>query len=261
MRGAIAGDVIGSIYEADNVKTPGLGPLFSRWSAPTDDTVLTCAVAEWVLHGAGDDLPDRLKAWFRCFPNAGYGGTFCKWAMSSTRSPYNSWGNGSAMRVSPVGFACDSLRETMELARRSADVTHNHPEGIRGAQAVAGCIFLARTHASKQEIREFASSVIGYDLTRCLAEIRPAYGFDVSCQGSVPQAITAFLESDDWEDAIRKAISLGGDSDTIACMTGGIAATYYGSVPAPVWAEVEARMAPQMRAIVSEFLLSFPSAS
>jgi ADP-ribosylglycohydrolase len=260
MLGAIAGDVIGSVYERENVKRTDFGPLFERFSRPTDDTVLTCAVAEWVLRGAGDDLPDRLKSWFRRFPQAGYGGTFIRWASSSTRSPYNSWGNGSAMRVSPVGFACDSLEETLQQARRSAEVTHNHPEGIKGAQATAACIFLARTGQAKAEIRGFVELQFGYDLSRSLEQVRPGYCFDVSCQGSVPEAILAFLESEDWEDAVRKAISLGGDSDTIACIAGGMAAAFYGGVPREIRAEVEGRLAPAMRAILTEFLLSFPSA-
>jgi ADP-ribosylglycohydrolase len=260
MLGAIAGDVIGSIYEGSNVKSADFGPLFQRFSRPTDDTVLTCAVAEWVLLGAGDDLPDRLKSWFRQFPYAGYGGTFIQWASSSTRSPYNSWGNGSAMRVSPVGFAFDSLEQTLEQARRSAEVTHSHSEGVKGAQASAACVYLARTGASKAEIRELVEARFGYDLSRRLDEVRPGYCFDVSCQGSVPEAILAFLESENWEDAVRKAISLGGDSDTIACIAGGIAAAFYGGVPREIRAEVEARLAPAMRAILAEFLLSFPSA-
>jgi len=259
MLGAIAGDVIGSIYESDNVKTPDFGPLFGEWSCPTDDTVLTCAIAEWILNGAGDDLPDRLKSWFREFPHAGYGMSFIRWAGSSTRSPYNSWGNGSAMRVSPVGFACNTLDATLDFAKRSSEVTHNHEEGIRGAQSTAGAIFLARTGKTKDEIRLFAQS-IGYDLNRSLDEIRPSYSFDVSCQGSVPQAITAFLESTSWEDAVRKAISLGGDSDTIACIAGSIAAPFYGGVPKPIRTEVEPRLAPTMKGILNDFLLSFPSA-
>ena len=252
--------MIGSIYEGNNVKSADFGPLFQRFSRPTDDSVLTRAVAEWLLRGAGDDLPDRLKSWFRQFPYAGYGGTFIQWASSSTRSPYNSWGNGSAMRVSPVGFAFDSLEQTLVVARSSAEVTHNHLEGIKGAQATAACIYLARTGASKAEIRELIEGRFGYDLSRRLDEVRHGYCFDVSCQGSVPEAILAFLESEGWEDAVRKAISLGGDSDTIACIGGGIAAAFYGGVPREIRAEVEARLPPAMRAIPSEFLLSFPSA-
>jgi ADP-ribosylglycohydrolase len=260
MLGAIAGDVIGSVYEGNNVRTPDFDPLFHHYARPTDDTVLTCAVAEWVLRGAGDDLPVRLKQWFRQFPFAGYGATFIQWASSTSCSPYNSWGNGSAMRASPVGFAFDSLDEVIAQARRSAEVTHNHPEGIKGAEATAACIFLARTGRTKADIRALVEDRFGYDLSRSLDEIRSEYRFDVSCQGSVPQAIAAFQESTGWEDSVRKAISLGGDSDTIACITGGIAAAYYGGVPRAIRAEVEGRLHPTMRAILFEFLLSFPSA-
>ena len=259
MFGAIAGDVIGSVYEWNNVKTADFEPLFQRLSHPTDDTVLTCAVAEWLLRGAGDDLPDRLKLWFRQFPQVGYGPRFAKWAMASTRSPYDSWGNGSAMRVSPVGFAFSTLDETLRHASRSAEVTHNHPEGIKGAEATAASIFLARTGNSKDAIRKYVGERFGYNLSRTLDEIRPTYYFDVSCQGSVPEAIIAFLESNDWEDAVRKAVSLGGDSDTIACVTGGIAAAFYGGVPKRHRNDATDRLAPSMRVILDEFLLMFPN--
>jgi ADP-ribosylglycohydrolase len=260
MLGAIAGDVIGSVYERIEMKDPAFEPLFDPAARPTDDTVLTCAVAEWVLRGAGDDLVDRLHDWFAQFPHAGYGGTFIKWAAHRLREPYYSWGNGSAMRVSPVGFAFDTLEETLEQARRSAEVTHNHPHGIAGAKAVAGCVFLARTGHSKDEIRDFAGKRFGYDLSRSLDAIRPNYCFDVSCQGCVPEAIIAFLESTGWEDAVRKAISLGGDSDTIAAIAGGIAGPFYGGVPGDIRAEVEARVPPPVWTILAEFVSAFPSA-
>jgi ADP-ribosylglycohydrolase len=259
MLGAIVGDVIGSVYEGDNVKTPDFEPLFHPEAVPTDDTVLTCAVAEWILRGADDDLAIRLTHWFHLFPIAGFGGTFIRWAGSSSLSPYNSWGNGSAMRASPVGWAYDSMDDVLRHARRSAEVTHDHPEGIKGAEATAAAVFLARTGTRKPEIRAFLEERFGYDLGRSLADIRPAYRFDVSCQGSVPEAIIAFLESSGFEDAVRKAVSLGGDSDTIACIAGGIAHAAYG-VPAAVRAEAEARLAPEMRAILSEFLVRFPAA-
>jgi len=260
MLGAIAGDVIGSVYERLDMKDPAFEPLFDPAARPTDDTVLTCAVAEWVLRGAGDDLVDRLHDWFARFPQAGYGGTFIKWAAHRLREPYHSWGNGSAMRVSPVGFAFDTLEETLQQAKRSAEVTHNHPHGIAGAKAVAGCVFLARTGHAKDEIREFATNRFGYDLSRSLDAIRPDYCFDVSCQGSVPEAIIAFLESAGWEDAVRKAISLGGDSDTIAAIAGGIAGPFYGGVPTGIRAEVEARLPTPVRTILLEFVSAFPSA-
>ena len=258
MLGAIAGDVIGSVYEAANVKHPNFQPLVHPEAQPTDDTILTCAVAEWVLHGG--DLVDRLHDWFARFPEAGYGGTFVRWAAHRLREPYYSWGNGSAMRVSPVGFAFDALEETLEHAKRSAEVTHNHPHGIAGARAVAGCVFLARTRRSKDEIREFAGKRFGYDLSRSLDDVRPVYRFDVSCQGSVPEAILAFLESTSWEDAVRKGISLGGDSDTIAAIAASIAAPYYGGVPSHIRTEVEARLPISVRTIVADFVSAFPSA-
>jgi ADP-ribosylglycohydrolase len=260
MLGAIAGDVIGSVYEFDNVKHAEFEPLVHPEARFTDDTVLTCAVADWALRGAGDDLVDRLHDWFERFPQAGYGGMFVRWAGHRLREPYNSWGNGSAMRVSPVGFAFDTLEETLHHAGRSAEVTHNHPQGVWGAKAVAGCVFLARTGAGKDEIREFVTRRFGYDLTRSLDDIRPGYRFDVSCQGSVPEAIIAFLASTSWEDAVRKGISLGGDSDTIAAVAGGIGAAFYGGVPSDVRTEVEARLPTPIRTILAEFVSAFPSA-
>jgi ADP-ribosylglycohydrolase len=251
MLGAIAGDIIGSVYEGRNVKTPHFDPLFHPRGHPTDDTVLTVAVADSILNGA--DLADKLKEYFRRYPHAGYGGTFFRWACSISRSPYNSWGNGSAMRVSPVGHAYGSLEEVLKYARGTADVTHNHPEGVKGAQATAAAIFLARSGSNKDEIRDYVERTFGYDLSRTLDEIRPSYVFDVSCQGSVPQAITAFLESDHYEDAVRKAVSLGGDSDTIACITGGIAEAFYGGVPGPIAEEALARLDVPLRAVVEQF--------
>lgn len=260
MLGAIAGDVIGSVYEFANVKYADFQPLVHPEAQFTDDTVLTCAVAEWVLRGAGDDLVDRLHEWFERFPQAGYGQMFVRWAAHRQREPYYSWGNGSAMRVSPVGWAFETLEETLTHAGRSAEVTHNHPHGIWGAKAAAGCVYLARTGAGKDEIREFVTRRFGYDLDRSLDDIRPGYRFDVSCQGSVPEAIIAFLESTCWEDAVRRAISLGGDSDTIAAIAGGIAAPFYGGLPSDVRTEVEARLPIPVRTILAEFMSAFPPA-
>jgi ADP-ribosylglycohydrolase len=228
MLGAIAGDIIGSVHEWQPIKTTRFR-LFHPASRFTDDTVLTVALADSLLH----DKPyvDLLKRYYRAYPKAGYGGTFHRWAQSDSTEPYGSWGNGSAMRVSPVGFAFGTLDEVLEQAKRSAEVTHDHPEGIKGAQAVASAIFLARTGNSKDAIRAYVETAFGYDLGTPLDEIRPRYCFEVSCQHSVPQAIRAFLESDDFEDAVRLAISLGGDSDTLACMAGGIAQAFYGGVP------------------------------
>jgi ADP-ribosylglycohydrolase len=251
MIGAIAGDIIGSVYEGRNIKTPFFYPLFHECCRPTDDTVLTVALADSILLGA--DYVDKLKEYFRLYPHAGYGGTFFRWAMSLSRRPYNSWGNGSAMRVSPVGHAYQTLEEVLLRARQSAEVTHNHPEGVKGAQATAACIFLARTGTSKDEIRSYVESTFGYDLERTLDEIRPVYTFDVSCQGSVPEAIIAFLEGTDYEDVVRKAVSLGGDSDTIACIAGGIAGAFHG-VPEEIQEEALARLDGRLRGVVAAFL-------
>jgi ADP-ribosylglycohydrolase len=259
--GAIAGDIIGSVYEADNVKSPDFEPLFQDYCRPTDDTVLTLAVAEWIIDGAGDDLSDRLKQWFGRYPMAGYGGSFIRWAGNVLdHAPYGSWGNGSAMRASPVGFAFETIDEVLVNAKRSAEVTHDHPEGIKGAQATAAAVFLARRKKSKDEIRDFIERTFKYDLNFTLDAIRPTYTFDVSCQGSVPQAIRAFLESENYEDAVRKAISIGGDSDTIACIAGGIAHAYYGPLPKMIEREVFARINDEMEEVIDQFVSRFPSA-
>lgn len=252
MLGAIAGDIIGSIYESRrrNIKTT-VFPLFDPKCRFTDDTVLTVAVADSLLSGA--NLTTKLREYYRRYPNAGFGGFFIDWAASERTEPYNSFGNGSAMRVSPVGFAFDSLEETLEQAKRSAEVTHNHPEGIKGAQATAAAIYLARTGRNKDDIRRFIQDTFGYCLDEPLDEIRKHYGWDVSCQGSVPQAITAFLESTDFEDAVRKAISIGGDSDTIACITGGIAQAFYRGVPGPIAKRVFETLDAPLVAVVREF--------
>jgi len=250
MIGAIAGDIIGSAFEWSNVKTTDFG-LFAHGSTFTDDTVLTVAVADCILSGRG--YAEALKDYGRKFPDAGYGGMFWHWLHTDSMEPYNSFGNGSAMRVSPVGFAFGTLEEVLEEAKRSAEVTHNHPEGIKGAQAVASAIFLAREGAKKERIKHFVEDSFGYDLSRTLEEIRPVYTFDETCQGSVPDAIIAFLESDSYEDAIRKAISIGGDSDTIACMTGGIAQAYFKHIPDHILRKVRELLEPELLRIVDLF--------
>ena len=228
MLGAIIGDIIGSVYEWNNIKTKDF-PLFSDKCFFTDDTVMTIAVADALLNGGTtDDFIDSMKKFGKLFPNSGYGARFGSWIHSDEREPYNSWGNGSAMRVSPCGWFADSLKEAESLAEKSAVVTHNHPEGVKGAQATAAAIYLARTGAKKDKIKEHIESKYGYDLSRTLDEIRPTYKFNESCQGTVPEAIIAFLESTGFEDAIRNAISLGGDSDTLAAITGSIAEAAYG---------------------------------
>jgi ADP-ribosylglycohydrolase len=225
MVGAILGDIIGSVHEGAGTKTKEF-PLFVTRSTFTDDSVLTVAVAEWLL--TGRDLTDLLHAYYRDYPGRGYGGMFHAWASRRQREPYNSFGNGSAMRVSPVGFAFGAIEEVLAWSERSAAVTHNHPEGIRGAQATAVAIYYARRIRDMDEIRRLLESRFGYDLSTPLDQIRPTYRFDETCQGTVPQALRAFLESASYEDAIRNAISLGGDADTLACITGGVAEAYYG---------------------------------
>ncbi|MEN8729886.1 MAG: ADP-ribosylglycohydrolase family protein [Desulfuromonadales bacterium] len=236
MLGAIAGDVIGSRFEHTGIKSKHFD-LFNQQSAFTDDTVHTVALADSILHKV--PFPDKLREYYQCYPGAGYGGRFRRWAESSTLEPYQSYGNGSAMRVSPVAWLSDSLQDVLSEARKSAVVTHDHPEGVRGAQAVAGAVFMARNKAGKKAIRAFVEDVFSYDLSATLDEIRRHYRFDVTCQGSVPQAIRAFLEAEGFEDAVRNAVSLGGDSDTQACIAGSIAEAYFGGVPAHIKAQTE----------------------
>ncbi len=254
MLGAIAGDIIGSVYETRPIKRTDF-PLFHSECRFTDDTVLTVALADTLL--TGDDWVDNLKQYAREYPNAGYGGTFIRWSRSNTREPYNSWGNGSAMRVSPVGFAFDSLEQVLAEAERSAAATHNHPEGIKGAQATAAVIYLARTGHSREAIRTYVADTFRYNLGTTLDEIRPGYRFDISCQGTVPPAILALLESENYEDAVRKAISLGGDSDTLACITGGMAQALYGGVPASIADRVWTYLNDGLADVVQEFCTEF----
>lgn len=256
MFGAIAGDVIGSVHEGAGTKTKDF-PLFDRYCRFTDDTVLTLAVASVVLDGG--DYVNAFHEFYHAYPRAGYGGTFIRWAHYRYREPYNSWGNGSAMRVSPIGFAFDSIDEVMAQARMSAEVTHNHSEGIRGAQATALAIFLARTGHEKSDIKKTLERQFNYNLSDRLDNIRESYEFDVSCQGSVPQSIIAFLESDSYEDAVRNAISLGGDADTMACIAGGIAEAFYGSVPDDIKQRVSALLDPRLRGIADRFVEKYVS--
>ena len=225
--GAIIGDIVGSRFEfMEECKSTDFW-LFTELSDFTDDTVMTVAVADWLLNGR--DLVESMRDWGRRYRYRGYGGMFQSWLLFRTDpQPYGSYGNGSGMRVSPVGFYAQSLEEALDLAKQSAEVTHNHPEGIKGAQAIASAIYLARTGKSKDYIREYIRCTFEYDLYRTCDEIRPNYYFNETCQGSCPEAIIAFLESNSYESAIRLAVSLGGDTDTIACMAGGIAAAYYG---------------------------------
>ena len=237
MYGAIIGDIVGSKYEGRPIKTKDF-PFISRGCTFTDDTVLTIAVARALLKAGLDDFDSQNTEYFKAvlvqemqqlgrrFFNAGYGGSFIQWLLTPNPQPYFSFGNGSAMRVSPCGLIARSMNEALALAQASAEVTHDHPEGIRGAQAVAACVYLAKTGSTKKEIRQHVEACF-YRPLPMVEEIRPAYAFDVTCQGSVPEAIACFLESTDYPDALRNAVSLGGDSDTQAAIAGSIAWSYY----------------------------------
>ena len=273
MLGAIFGDTIGSVYEFCNIKDTKF-PLFSEHSGPTDDSVMSIAVAEWLLSDTEltqQKLEDSMVKWGHKYPRAGYGGAFANWLFSpqflygyrddtntdeeskcGTRHPYNSWGNGSAMRASACGWVARSIEEALDFGKRSAEITHNHPEGIKGAQCVAAAIFLARTGASKEEIRTYIVDTFGYDLSRDCDDIRPGYYFDVSCQGTMPAALAAFFDSYDYESAVRLAVSLGGDSDTIAAITGSIAEAFYGSIPEIIIDEACKRIPDEFWPIINE---------
>ena len=241
--GAIAGDVIGSTYEFANVKSTDF-ELFTRETYFTDDSVMTIATMDVLLNKL--DYTSTYQKYGRMYSKRGYGGNFHDWLYEDNPEPYNSWGNGSAMRASPIGWYCGSIDAVMEEAKKSAEVSHNHPEGIKGAQAVAAAVFLARTGKTKREIKEFITQTFDYNLDRTLDEIRPAYEFEVSCQKSVPEAIIAFLESANYESAVRLAVSLGGDSDTIACIAGAIAEAFYGDIPEEIFDTVSVIVGPDL---------------
>lgn len=246
--GAICGDILGSNYETNPFKDPNL--LLCRSDDRfTDDTVCTIAVADAIMNHT--DVGAALRKWCRKYRGAGYGGRFKRWFQSDAAEPYNSWGNGSAMRVSAAGALASSLENAIQLATASAMPTHNHPEGVKGAQATAAAIYLAKTGASKQKIRDYISDNFGYDLTRRYADIQPTYWFDVSCQGSVPESIICFLEGSDYEDTIRHAIAMGGDSDTMACIAGSIAAAFYREIPKPILTHCMALLPEDMKEILS----------
>ena len=249
--GAIAGDIIGSSYEFNNVKSLDF-ELFTDDTYFTDDSVLTMATMYALLYSA--DYTKVYHSFGRKYPHRGYGGNFKDWLIADNPKPYNSWGNGSAMRASPIGWYCNSVDDVLAEAKKSAEVTHNHPEGIKGAQAAALAVFLARTGKSKEKIKEAITKQFGYDLDRTIDEIRPGYDFDVSCQGSVPEAIIAFLESVDYENAVRLAVSLGGDSDTLAAITGGIAEAFYREIPEDITDFVRIILGPDlMKDVVMPF--------
>lgn len=261
MIGAILGDIVGSPYEFDRgKKIKDFGPLFIDKSGYTDDSVMTIAVAEGLMKAGLDadadtirkTVVESLKEWGRKYPNAGYGQRFICWLMQEDDQPYGSWGNGSAMRVSSAGWLYDSLERTREVAGLTAEVTHNHPEGIKGAEATASAIYMARTGRTKEEIKQYIIDEFGYDLSRTLDEIRPTYHHVESCQKTVPEAITAFLEGNDFEDVVRCAVSLGGDCDTLTCIAAGIAEAFYG-VPKEYKQETLSRIEEDMRDVYERF--------
>ena len=273
MLGAIIGDTVGSVFEFNNTKDVNF-PLFSSMSSYTDDSLMSLAVAKWLTvdkgfsHNVLEEVMVEIASQYEC-PMGGYGGGFRRWLFvpnhlydyedgipCTGRRPYNSWGNGSAMRVSAVGWMFDTLEETERVAELSASITHNHPEGIKGAQATAAAIFMARTGSTKEEIRNYIQKRFGYDLTKTWSDIHPTYGWDDSCQGTVPPAIIAFLDSENFEDAIRLAVALGGDSDTLACITGGIAEAYYKELPQEMIDETWVRLNQPLRDILELFAAS-----
>lgn len=258
MLGAIFGDIVGSVYEFNNTADLHF-PLLSRFSQPTDDSIMTLAVARALMEtwGQPDDairaaLVREMRDFGARYPNGGYGGRFSDWLSADDPQPYGSFGNGSAMRVSPVGWLCGTMEDTLHMARLTAEVTHNHPEGIKGAQAIAAGVFLARAGQDKDAILRSLTERFHYDLTRTLDEIRPTYGFYEICQKSVPEAIRAFYEGETYEDVIRRAVALGGDIDTIACMAGALAEAYYG-MPEAFQKEALARMDSFQRGVVRDF--------
>ena len=270
MLGAIIGDTVGSVYEFHNIKTTDF-PLFDTRSNYTDDSIMTMAVADWLLTDPQHGM-DTLEASFLGFakkypcPMGGYGGGFHRWLFhpeslynyegdqqaEAKRRPYNSFGNGAAMRCSANGWMFETLEETERVAGLSAAITHNHPEGIKGAQSTSAAIFMARHGASKEEIRNYITAKYGYNLNRTCDEIRPVYDWDSSCQGTVPEAMVAFFDSTDFESAIRLAVSLGGDSDTLACITGGIAEAFYQKIPNGISLKIWQLLPEDFKAILKE---------
>ena len=251
MLGAITGDVVGSVYESYPVKDKRF-PLFTLASRFTDDTVLTAATASVVLDGGA--FGEAYVRYFRVYPDRGYGERFSAWADDGGGGGYKSFGNGAAVRVSPVAWAGDTLEDVLAAADATARVTHDHPDGIRGAKAVAGALFLARKQRQKEVIRDYVEKSFGYDLHRDLADIQPDYDFDMTCQGSVPEALIAFLDSTGFEDALRNAVSLGGDADTQAAIAGSVAEAFYGGVPEGIAAEVLARLPAEFVELTNRFL-------
>jgi len=260
MYGAILGDIIGSPFEFDRGKKTKDFELFTTGCNFTDDTVMTVAITEALIKVGADATEDKIKEvvtvamreWGSRYPYAGYGGRFIYWLIADNPRPYNSYGNGSAMRVSAVGWLYPTLDRVREVARYTAEVTHNHPEGIKGAEATTSCIFMARHGANKEQIKKYISKEFGYNLNRMIDEIRPTFHMDVSCQGTVPEAIISFLEAEDYEDTVRNAVSLGGDTDTLAAIAGSIAEAYY-DMPAVLRSECRNRVSSAILEIMELF--------
>lgn len=256
MLGAIVGDIIGSAYEFTEQKRYDF-ELLPQGSHFTDDSVMTIAVSHWLMNYVEEDHPkdkliETMQEFGRKYPFAGYGSSFNSWLWSENPQPYNSWGNGAAMRVSPVGLYAETLDEALELAKRTAEVSHNHPEGIKGAQAVAAAVWMAWRKHTKDEIRNYLTDKFHYNLARTVDEIHPTYQWDVSCQGSVPESIICFLEGKDFVDAVRLAVSLGGDADTMACIAGSIAACIY-PIPENITLECGKRLTPDLLRLMRDF--------
>ena len=260
MYGALLGDIIGSPFEFDMGNKSKEFPLFSKNSTFTDDSVMTIAVGnafldaqpnadiEWIRHR----LISSMKQYGRKFPRAGYGGMFRRWLKCDDPQPYGSFGNGSAMRVSSAAWLYNDLETVRSMARLSAEVSHNHPEGIKGAEATASAIFLARTGSTKEEIKAYIVDNFGYNLSRTCDEIRPGYHHVETCQETVPEAITAFLEGESFEDVIRTAVSLGGDCDTLTCIAGSIAEGFYG-IPEELKQECRNRLPEELRKVLDQY--------
>lgn len=246
--GAIIGDIAGSKYEFNNIKYKP-DTILDNDCFFTDDTVMTIAIANALI--TGNTYGDEMRAWGQAYPGKGYGGNFQMWLDNPSMGAYNSFGNGSAMRVSPVAYVAENILEVKQMAKLTALPTHNHPEGIKGARAVAALIYLAKTGYSKERMIDYVETVFGYEIKSC-NEIRPTYEFNETCQDTVPQAISAFIDSDNFEDCIKLAISLGGDSDTLAAIAGSIAEAYYG-IPRRLTDKCEQYLPVEMLKVLDEF--------
>jgi ADP-ribosyl-[dinitrogen reductase] hydrolase len=253
--GAVAGNMIGICNNDKQPQSPST-PLFNDKLTFTSDTVLTVAVMDALLNGR--EYTETLQAYGRKYPDRGYGMALLRWLKQDHPQPYHSWNNGAALRISPVGHACRTLSETLDEARRCAEVSHNHPDGIKGAQAAAACVFLAKNGRNREEIRSYVESAFGYDLHRRIEDIRPRYYYDQSCESSVPEAIIAFLDSTDYEDSLRLAISLGNSNGSLACITGAISQAYYKEIPRHIAVQVISRLSPEIIEIIDKFSNTYP---